>query len=139
MSAPDDGQAVVSECMQRGISLTLVLHEEENRIPLHSLTFKSITLPPADIASGRGCSLSVVVISVFLPVPAVPVVPDPQYGSTNYCNFKLFSSQATGLGVECRQASEYTEKTRGHRTNGQLTAEFHQRVGQRQTSQQDNN
>jgi len=39
-------------------------------------------------------------------------------------------------GSECRQASDFLEQALGQRTNEQLTAEFHQKVGHQQTNHQ---
>ena len=39
-------------------------------------------------------------------------------------------------GSECREASQFIEQALGQRTSEQMTAEFHQQVGQQQTIQQ---
>ena len=41
-------------------------------------------------------------------------------------------------GAECRQASEFIEQALGQRTGEQLTAEFHQQLGQHQSNHQNN-
>ncbi|WP_417377897.1 DUF2997 domain-containing protein [Gimesia sp.] len=39
-------------------------------------------------------------------------------------------------GEECREASRFIETALGKRTEEQLTAEFHQQLGQQQTNRQ---